>query len=158
MLAVRPVVEQPPRERVCVDDAADAVLVLVLGDRQAGVAGADAAPQRGLDVVGDIDGDDRRDRRHHLAGLLLVQVEDAGEHRRLVRFEHAALLDSRIRRLSSSGEPPRAIRRVGIDAEHTEHRVGGGAEHDDERVEEDAEPLQRRATTAARRVSARSIA
>ena len=74
------------------DGAADAVGVLVLGHDEARVAGADAAPQRRLDVVGDVDGDDRRDRRHHLARLLLVQVEDAGEHPRLARVELAAEL------------------------------------------------------------------
>jgi len=34
-----------------------------------------------------IDGDDRRDWGHHLAGLLLVQVEDARQHPRLARVD-----------------------------------------------------------------------
>ena len=38
----------------------------------------------------DVDGDDRRDRRHDLARLLLVQVEDALEHPRLAGVERAA--------------------------------------------------------------------
>ena len=62
------------------DDALDAVGVLVLDHDQARVAGGDAAAQRRLDGLVGVDGDHRRDRGHHLARLLLVQVEDAAEH------------------------------------------------------------------------------
>ena len=72
------------------DDPLDPIGVLVLDHDQAGVARGDAAPQRRLDRLGGIDRDDRRDRRHHLARLLLVQVEDAAEHPRLAGVERAA--------------------------------------------------------------------
>ena len=72
------------------DDPLDPVGVVVLDHDQARVAGGDAAPQRRLDRLGGIDGDHRRDRRHHLARLLLVQVEDAAEHPRLAGVERAA--------------------------------------------------------------------
>ena len=88
---VRALGHELPRERVRVHDAPDAVLVLVLGDEQARVARGDAAAQGGLDVLGGVDGHDRGDRRHDLARLLLVQVEDAGEHPRLARVELAAV-------------------------------------------------------------------
>ena len=74
---VRPVLHQLARERARVHDAAHAVAVFVLGDDQARVAAGDAQRERRLDVLGDVDRDDRRDRRHHLARLLLVQVKDA---------------------------------------------------------------------------------
>ena len=77
-------------ELVGVHDAAHAVLVLVLGDDEPRVPGGDAAPQRGLDVLGDVDRDERGRRRHHLARLLLVQVEDAAQHPSLARVEVAA--------------------------------------------------------------------
>ena len=60
--AFGPSAMQQPGQRVGVDDARDAVVVVVLGDHQPRVAGGDAAPQRGLDVLGDVDGDHRRDR------------------------------------------------------------------------------------------------
>ena len=72
------------------DDPLDPVGVVVLDHDQAGVAGGDAAPQRRLDRLGGVDRDHRRDRRHHLARLLLVQVEDAAEHPRLAGVERAA--------------------------------------------------------------------
>ena len=80
-------------------DALHAVVVLVLGDDEPRVAGGDAAAQRGLDVLGQVDGHDRRRGRHDLARLLLVQVEDAGEHPRLAGVELAAgerLLDQHL--------------------------------------------------------------
>ncbi len=40
--------------------------------------------------LGQVDRDDRRDRRHHLARLLLVQVKDAAEHAGLAGVELAA--------------------------------------------------------------------
>ena len=52
-----------------------------------------------LDGVGDVDGDHRGRGRHHLARLLLVQVEDAGQHPRLAGVELAAghrLLDQHL--------------------------------------------------------------
>ena len=87
---LRPLGHQRLGQAVGVHDAAHAVAVVVLGDDQPRVAGGDAAPQRRLDVFGQVDRDDRRDRRHHLARLLLVQVEDAAEHAGLARVELAA--------------------------------------------------------------------
>ena len=74
-------------EAVVVDDAVDAVGVVVLDHHQAGVAGGDAAPQRRLDRLVGVDGDDRRDRRHHLARLLFVEVEDARQVARFIGVE-----------------------------------------------------------------------
>ena len=121
---------QQPRERVRVDDAAHAVLVVVLGDDQARVARRDAAPQRGLDVVGDVDRHDRRDRRHDLARLLLVQVEDAGEHARLARVQVAArvaLGDDRLELLGRR-RPPRATR-SGSTPQAPQDPVGDRGQH-----------------------------
>jgi len=82
-----PVAHVEPGEAVVVDDPLDPVAVAVFDHDQPRVAGGDAAPQRRLDGLGGIDGDHRRDRRHHLARLLLVQVEDAAEHPRFARVE-----------------------------------------------------------------------
>ena len=63
----------------------------------------DAAAQRRLDVLRRVDGDDRRYRGHHLARLLLVQVEDAGEHAGLARVERAAVRALRDQQLQLLG-------------------------------------------------------
>ena len=93
-------------------------------------------------VSDDVDGHDRRDRRHHLAGLLLVEVEDAGEHVRLADVELPA-------GLGLGDDPLELVRRpalgfgVGIGSEHPQDRVGGRVQHEDERVEQHPEELKR---------------
>ena len=73
------------------DDPAHPVGVVVLDHDEAGVAARDTAAERVLDGVGGVDRDHGRDRRHHLASLLLVEVEDAAEHPRLALLESALL-------------------------------------------------------------------
>ena len=124
-------------------DALDAVGVVVLGDGQARVAGRDAAPHRRADVLGDVDRDDRRDRRHDLARLLLVQVKDAGEHARLARVEVAAgvrLGDDRAHLLGA-----RALLEVvvALDAQRAQQRARGLVEQVDERPHDPVEEVQR---------------
>ena len=143
MSASRPVAHQPLGERVGVDDALHAVVVLVLRDHQARVAGGHAAAQGGLHVLRQVDGHDGGRRRHHLARLLLVQVEDAGEHAGLARVELAAgqrLLDEHLELLGRLAllQPARRLH-----AHHAEDRVGRAVEDDDERVEDAGEEVQR---------------
>ena len=86
--ASRPGVHVEAGEAVVVDDAAHPVRVVVLDHDQPGVARRDAALQRRpRPSPTAFDRDHGRDRRHHLAGLLLVQVEDAAEHHRLAGVE-----------------------------------------------------------------------
>ena len=125
------------------DDPLDPVGVVVLDHDQAGVAGGDAAPQRRLDRLRGVDGDHRRDRRHHLARLLLVQVEDAGEVPGLARVEATALGAAR-------DQQPQLLRRgllgdrVRVDAEeHADDPVGRPVGGEDQRVQGGAEELQR---------------
>ena len=68
---------------------ANPVGVVVLDHDQPGVSRGDAALQRLLDGLRGVHRDHRRDRRHHLTRLLLVEVEDAGEHPGLAGIEHA---------------------------------------------------------------------
>ncbi len=68
-------------------EPAHAVPVFLLGHHQPRVAAGDAQPQRPLHVLGDVDRHHGGDRRHHLTGLLFVQVEDAREHPRLARVD-----------------------------------------------------------------------
>jgi hypothetical protein len=79
-----------PDEPERVNDAANTVRISVLHDNQPVVSRRDAEVERIGDGGGRIDGDHRRDRRHHLAGLLLVEVEDAAQHRRLPWVEFAS--------------------------------------------------------------------
>jgi hypothetical protein len=124
-------------------DAADPVGVVILGHRQAGVTGRDAAAQRGADVLGDVDGDDGRDRRHDLARLLLVEVEDAGEHPRLAGVELAAGVGLGDERAHLLGAGPLLEARLGLDAERAQHGVGRLVEEVDERPHEPVEDVQR---------------
>src|SRR5919106_161464 len=100
--------------------------------------------QRRLDVLGEVDRDDRRRRRHHLPRLLLVQVEDAGEHPGLAGVELAAgerLLDEDLEllgRLALYQAP------AGPHAEYAQDRVRGAVEQHDERMEHPREQLQPR--------------
>ena len=120
---------------------AHAVAVLVLGDHQPRVPGGDAQLQRGLHVLRQVDRDHRRDRRHHLARLLLVQVEHAGEHARLAHVEMPAgvgLGDQSlelIRRAAAAFE-------VHVHAHQPEDPSGDGRQPEDERPEHHAERLQ----------------
>ena len=132
---VRPLLHQLAGELVSVHEAADAVAVFVLGDEQARVAAETHSAQRGLDVLGDVDRDDRRDRRHHLARLLLVQVEDAREHPRLARVDLPARLGLGDQALELIGGAAAALD-AHVDAEQPQHPVGDGGQRDDERAEE----------------------
>ena len=116
--------------------------VLLLGDQQPRVAGGDAQPQRALHVLGDVDGDDRRDRGHHLAGLLLVQVEHARQHPRLPRVDLPAGVGLGDQALELVGRA--ALLLAGhVDPEQPQDAIGHGREHDDHRVEQHPERLQR---------------
>ncbi len=107
-----------------------------------------------------VDGDDRRDRRHHLARLLLVQVEDAGEHPGLARVELAAgHAPGRIRTRSSSGvSPSSSCGRPDATPQQPQDRVGRRVEQRDERLQPDVEDLQRPGDAARDPVSALMIA
>ena len=87
---VRAGVHVEPDEAVVVDDPADLVGVVVLDHDQAGVAGGDAAAKRLLDRLVGVHRHDGRDRGHHLARLLLVEMEDAAQHPRLAEVEDPA--------------------------------------------------------------------
>ena len=72
----------------------------------------------------DVDGHDRRDRRHDLPRLLLVQVEDAGEHAGLARVQLAARVALGDDRLELLGGPALlASTCVGIDAQPAQDPV-----------------------------------
>ena len=104
---------------------------------------ADAALQRGLDVLGDVDRDDGRDRRHHLAGLLLVEVEDPAEHAGLARIQVPALhrlADDELQLLGVLGLLGDG---VGIDAQHVQDPVGDEGQRRDEGREEQPAEAQR---------------
>ena len=118
-----------------VDDAANAVAVFVFGHHQAGVAAGDRGAQRRFDVLGDVDRDDRGDRRHHLAGLLLVEVEDAPQHAGLAGVDLApgvGLGDQQLELLRGA----RVALLAHVDAEQAQHPVGDGGEGDDEGMEQ----------------------
>ena len=88
-----------------------------------------------LDVLGDVDRDDRRDRRHHLARLLLVQVKDAGEHARLAGVDVPAgvgLGDQALELIRRAAAPLEAH----VDAEQPQDPVGDRGQRDDERMEQ----------------------
>src|SRR6478735_3300850 len=80
------------------------------------------ATQRRLDRLRGVDRDHSRDRRHHLARLLLVQMEDAAEHAGLAGVEgppHARAVDDLLQILR--GVLLVDVRRV--DAEEADDRV-----------------------------------
>ena len=107
------------------------------------MAGRDAAPQRRADVLGDVDRHDRRDRRHDVARLLLVEVKDAGQHAGLAGVEMAAgagLGDDRAQLLGA-----RALLEVGVvlDPQRAQQRAGGLVEQVDEGPHDPVEEVQR---------------
>ena len=107
------------------------------------MAGRHAAPQRLLDVLGHVDGDDRRCGCHDLARLLLVEVEDACEHRRLARIELATaqrLLDEHLELL---GRLPVVEVTRRPHANDPQDRVRGPVEERDERLEDLREEVER---------------
>ena len=108
----------------------------ILDNDQPRVAGGDGSTQRVSDRLGDVDGHDRRNRRHHLARLLLVQVEDAGQHLGLADVELTASLRLGDEPLELLGRAVRGLG-VGIDAEPAQHPLRGGVEREDERPEDD---------------------
>ena len=73
--------------------------------------------------LGGVDRDHRRDRRHHLARLLLVQVEDAAEHARLAGVERAALAGAVDDLLQVLGGVV-LFEVLRVDAEEADDRVG----------------------------------
>ncbi len=135
------VVHQAARERTGVHEPAHAVAILAFGDDEPGVAGGDAELQRGLDVTGDVDGDDGGAGGHHLAGLLLMQVEDAGEHPRLAGVEVAAGVGLGDQALELIGGAAAGLV-AHVDSEHLEDPRGDCGDRADDGAEEDAEPLQ----------------
>ncbi len=122
-------------------EPADAVAVVVLDDEQPRVAAGHAQAQRRLDVLGGVDRDDRGNRRHHLARLLLVQVEDPGEHARLALVDLTPGLGLRDQQLELVGGAAATLE-VHVDAEQPQDAVGDRGERDDERPEHDTEGLQ----------------
>jgi hypothetical protein len=125
-----------------VHDPAHAVAIVGLGDDEPRMAAGDAQLQCGLDVLRGVDGDHGRNRRHHLARLLLVQMEDARKHPGLAEVDVPAGV-----RLGD--QPLELIRRSAaaflahVDAEHPQDPVGDGRQRDDQRVKQDAERVQR---------------
>jgi hypothetical protein len=119
------------------------------------VAGADAAPQPGLDRVVAVHRHERGSRRHHLARLLLVQVEHALEHVRLVGVQlavalaapdqHAQLLCGRRLAVAFDLDPQNPA----------DHEVGGVVQRPDHGMQPDAEPLQRPGAPARDRLGVR---
>ncbi len=124
------------------DEPAHAVAVLSFGDHQPGVARGDAQLQRGLHVLGDVDRDDRRAGGHHLAGLLLVQMEHAPQHPRLARVELPAGVGLGDQALELVGGA-RAGLLAHVDPEHPQNPGRDGCDPEDDRVKQDPEPLQR---------------
>ncbi len=134
-------------------EPAHAIAILALDHHESRVAAGDAQLQRGLNILGDVDGDDRRDRGHHLAGLLLVQVEDAGEHPRLAGIELAAgigLGDQPLELVGRATFPLCAH----LDAEQAQDATRDDGQADDHRMEQDAERLQRAGDPAGDRLGA----
>ena len=86
-------------------------------------------PQRGLDVPGHVDGDDGGDRGHHLAGLLLVEVKDAGEHPGLPGVEVPAGVRLGDQALELVGGAAAGFA-AHVDAEEPEHARGDRGERD----------------------------
>jgi hypothetical protein len=86
------------------------------------MAGVDASAHGRLSRLGHINSHHGRDRSHHLAGLLLVEMKDAGEHVRLTEVD----LSARVR----LGDDPLELvggatlgLGVGIGAEHAQQRA-----------------------------------
>ena len=117
---VRAAREQLPDELVDMHDPADLILVVVLGDEQARMAGRHAPPQPLADGCGDVDRDDRGNRRHHLSRLLLVQVEDARQHVRLTGVDLTA-------RLRESDDPFELVRCAALGPGRGRCRAGAGS-------------------------------
>jgi hypothetical protein len=126
-----------------VDDAANAVGVPLLRHDQARVPRVDRLPQRGLGRLGYVDGHHRRDRRHHLSRLLLVQVEDAREHPRLARVQLPAALAARDDQLQVLGRADVLELRARVNADQPEDPVRSRVERPDQGVEDTPEQLER---------------
>ncbi len=120
----------------------NAVGVPVLDDDQPVVPGGDAEVERLRDGRRRIDRDDRRDRRHHLARLLLVQVEDAAEHPGLARVEFASHRRLGDQHLEVLGGRLLLVELFRPDTEEADHAVGQPGQRDGERSREPAEPVQ----------------
>src|ERR1700733_2822218 len=123
-------------------ETTDTIAVFLLGNQQPGVAARHAQRQRGLHVLGDIDGDDRRRRRHHLAGLLLVEVKDAREHAGLALVDLAALVRLCDQALELVRGAAAAVL-AHVHAQEPQDAICNGRQSDDERMEKRAERLQR---------------
>ena len=106
------------------------------------MAGADAAAECLLDRFVGVDRDDRRDRRHHFAGLLLVQVEDAAEHPGLPGIERAAA-GRRLDDLAQVGAGVLLVQVPRVDAEEPNDRVRCVVEQVGERRAQGAEYVER---------------
>ena len=94
-------------------------------------------------VSSTFDGHHCRDRRHHLAGLLLVQVEDAAEHLCLALVEVGRRAPRAIICLSSSALSDLQVP-LHLDAQDArDHEVGRTVQDPDHRAENDPKPLER---------------
>ena len=80
--------------------------------------------------------------RHHLAGLLLVQVEDAPQHPGLARVELPAGVGLGDQALELVGRAAAGLL-AHVDPEHPQQARGDRGDRDDHRPEQDAEALQR---------------
>ncbi len=96
-----------------------------------------------------VERDDSRDRRHHLARLLLVQVEDAGQHPGLARVEVPAGVGLGDQPLELVGRA--AVPLLGhVHAEQPQNPVRDRRHDRDQRLEGDLERAQRAARPGAR--------
>ena len=121
----------------------------VLRDHKTRVAGVDAAAERDLGGLRHVDGHDRRDGGHHLARLLLVEVEDAREHPRLAGVDLALMRALGDQQLEILGGADLLELRPRVDPEQPQHGVRCRVQQLDQRVESGAEPLSGRATRRA---------
>ena len=106
---------------------------------QSRMPGGDAQLQRGLHVLGDVDRHDRRDRGHHLTGLLLVQVKDAREHACLPRVEVPAGMGLGDQALELIRRAAARCSRFMSTPSSLRIRVGNRRQAEDDRAEQDAE-------------------
>src|SRR3954452_5405728 len=147
-------VHHQPDEPQRVDDAAHPVGVPVLDHHQAVVARQDAEVEGVGDIRGVVDGDDGRDRGHHLTGLLLVEVEDAAQHHGLARIQLAPDRGLRDQHLEVFGARL-LVEVAGSEAEQAGDAVRHPGQGDGEGRGDSPEPAQRRREKAGARLRPR---
>jgi hypothetical protein len=83
-------VPQPADDVARMEGPADVIAVAVLDHHEPRVTRPRTQVRRAVDRVRDVDRDDGGAWCHHMADLLLVEVEDTGQHLRLARRKLAA--------------------------------------------------------------------